>query len=145
MQMSEKEYAKFVKDRAPKSKTLRDTLIAFAVGGGICVLGQALGDLYAALRVPEQAAQTLATVSLIFLSGLLTALHVYDDMAKHAGAGLIVPITGFANSVVSPAMEYKTEGLVLGLGSKMFSVAGPVLAYGITASVLYGIILFIFS
>ena len=104
---------------------------------------QGLADLYGLAGAAEKTAKLYSTISLIFLSGLATALGVYDDVAKFAGAGVVVPITGFANSVVSPAMEFRSEGLVLGLGAKMFVVAGPVLAYGITASVLYGVILLI--
>ena len=109
------------------------------------MLGQALTNLYLALDIPKDNATALTSVSLIFLSALLTGLNVYDDIAKRAGAGTLVPITGFANAVVSPALEFKAEGLILGLGAKMFVIAGPVLVYGISASILYGILAFLFG
>jgi len=142
--MTNKDYDKFVKDRSPRSPILKDTAFAFLIGGLICVLGQALADLYKLAGFSATGAKTMSTVTLIFLAALLTALRVYDNIAKFAGAGIVVPITGFANSIVSPAMEFKSEGLVLGLAAKMFVVAGPVLVYGISASVIYGLILLIF-
>lgn len=142
--ITNKDYDKFVKDRAPRSPFLKDVLLAFLIGGLICVIGQALADIFDAAGLSETNSRTLSTITLIFIASLLTALRVYDDIAKFAGAGIVVPITGFANSIVSPAMEFKSEGLVLGLAAKMFVVAGPVLVYGITASVLYGLILLIF-
>jgi stage V sporulation protein AC len=142
--MTNRDYDRFVKDRAPRSPILKDTVLAFLVGGLICVIGQAFVDLYKVAGFTETNAKTMSTVTLIFLAALLTALRVYDNIAKFAGAGIVVPITGFANSIVSPAMEFKSEGLVLGLAAKMFVVAGPVLVYGIAASVIYGLILLIF-
>lgn len=143
--MTDNDYNKFAKDRSPRSPLIKDILLAFLAGGLICVIGQALADLYKLAGFVKEDARVLSTISLIFLAALLTALKIYDNIAKHVGAGIIVPITGFANSVVSPAMEFKSEGLVLGLAAKMFVVAGPVLVYGITASVIYGIILLIFK
>lgn len=115
------------------------------VGGLICVLGQALIDLYQKLGLGREDAGAAASVSLIFLSALLTGLGLYDKIAKFAGAGTLVPITGFANSIVSPAMEFKSEGFIMGMSAKLFTVAGPVLVFGISASILYGIFLKIFS
>lgn len=135
------EYIKLAKKKAPKSKLLADVIKAFLVGGAICTLGEAISTLYTdVLLLPEDAAAAWTSMSMIFLGSLLTALGVYDKIGRFAGAGSIVPITGFANSIVSPAMEFKSEGLVLGMAAKMFSVAGPVLVYGIGASVIAGMI-----
>ena len=141
MDMSNAEYAALVKRLAPKSNLLADTLRAFLVGGLICVLGQLLLMLYASWGAGEDAAASWCSITLIFLSALLTGLGVYDDIAKFAGAGSLVPITGFANAVAAPAIEYKTEGWVTGLAVKIFTIAGPVLVYGLAASVIYGGIL----
>lgn len=140
MDLSEKEYGKLVDRLAPKSKTLRNCIWAFCVGGAICALGQAFLNLYQYLGLEKQAAGTLTSVTLVFLSALFTGLALYDDLAKHAGAGTLVPITGFANSVAAPAVEFKTEGFITGLAVKMFTIAGPVLVYGLAASVIYGVI-----
>ena len=137
------EYSAMVKKAAPPSPVLKDCLLAFLSGGSICTLGQLLADLYMLWGLPEKDARTCVSVSLIFLSAALTAFGVYDNIAKHAGAGTLVPITGFANSMVSPAMEFKSEGFILGVGAKMFTIAGPVIVYGIVASVVYGIIYWI--
>lgn len=115
---------------------------AFVVGGAICALGQGLINLYKNFDLSETAAAIAASVTLIVIAALLTGFGVFDDIAKHAGAGTIVPITGFANAMVSPALEFKSEGLILGTGAKLFTLAGPVLAYGIGASVVYGLILY---
>lgn len=144
MQISQKQYQSMYEKASPGSNLFVDCLWAFGVGGTICALGQWLCDLYRAAGLSLTAASAWVSITLIGLSALLTALRIYDKLAKHAGAGTIVPITGFANSIVSPAMEYKSEGLVLGIGAKMFTVAGPVLVYGTTASVLYGLILYLF-
>lgn len=120
-------------------------LRAFVVGGLICVVGQLILNGYTALELSEQDAAAATSVSLVFLSAVLTALSVYDDLAKIAGAGTLVPITGFANAVVSPAIEFKAEGFVTGMAAKMFIIAGPVIVYGTVASVLYGVILVIFG
>ncbi len=141
MDMSNAEYAALVKRLAPKSNLLADTLRAFLVGGLICVLGQLLLMLYASWGAGEDAAASWCSITLIFLSALLTGLGVYDDIAKFAGAGSLVPITGFANAVAAPAIEYKTEGWVTGLAVKIFTIAGPVIVYGLAASVIYGGIL----
>ena len=141
MNMSNAEYAALVKRLAPKSNLLADTLRAFLVGGLICVLGQLLLMLYASWGAGEDAAASWCSITLIFLSALLTGLGVYDDIAKFAGAGSLVPITGFANAVAAPAIEYKTEGWVTGLAVKIFTIAGPVIVYGLAASVIYGGIL----
>lgn len=127
---------------SPDSKTALNCLKAFLVGGLICSLGQALTNLYLLLNLSLTDARTLTSVSLVFLGGLLTSIGIYDNIAKHAGAGTLVPITGFANSIVAPAIEFKSEGFVLGLGAKMFVIAGPVLVYGITASVVFGVLYF---
>jgi stage V sporulation protein AC len=141
--MDVKKYQDLVNRSAPKSPILKDCIFAFLIGGGICTLGQVLLTIYENLGAEQDTASTLASVSLIFLSVLLTALGVFDNIAKHAGAGTIVPITGFANSVASPAIEFKSEGWVLGLGAKMFTIAGPVIVYGVSASVVCGIIYYI--
>ena len=143
--MSNKAYGKLVKKESDKSPLLIDCIKAFCVGGAICTLGQGLIELYEYLNFGSENARILTSVSLVFLGILLTALRVYDDIAKHAGAGPLVPITGFANSVASPAIEFKTEGFVTGLGVKMFVIAGPVIVYGVTASVVYGIIYYIMN
>lgn len=141
--MTEKEYGKLVKDLSPKSPMSRDCLMAFFVGGLICTLGQLAINGYTALGLEKQDASTAASMSLVALSALLTGLSLYDNIAKHAGAGTLVPITGFANSVAAPAVEFKTEGFILGVGAKMFTIAGPVIVYGVSASVVYGFIYWI--
>ena len=141
--MTEKEYGKLIKEMAPRSPIGKDCLHAFWIGGLICTIGQALINGYAALGLEKQDAGTAASMTLVALSALLTGLSLYDNIAKHAGAGTLVPITGFANSVVAPAVEFKTEGFVLGMAAKMFSIAGPVIVYGLSASVLYGLIYWI--
>ena len=140
-----KEYSQAVKTASPNSTLPKDMLCAFLIGGAICTLGQLFINLYKMAGVEQEIASTGASVTLVFLSATLTALGLYDKIAKHAGAGTLVPITGFANAVVSPALEFKTEGFVLGLGAKMFIIAGPVIVYGTLASVLYGLIIFIFN
>ena len=136
--MTEKRYDELVKELSPKSPILRDCVRAFAVGGAICVLGQIFVNWYTALGLEKEDAGTLASMTLVALSALLTGLSLYDDLAKYAGAGTLVPITGFANSIAAPAVEFKTEGFVLGVGAKMFTIAGPVIVYGLSASVIYG-------
>ncbi len=138
--MTEKQYRRLVKEMSPKSPMGRDCFNAFWIGGLICVLGQLLMNGYGALGMKEEQAGTAASMTLVALSALLTGLSVYDDIAKHAGAGTLVPITGFANSIAAPAVEFKTEGFVLGVGAKMFTIAGPVIVYGLAASVVYGFI-----
>lgn len=140
MNMKKKEYADYVKRRAPKSPILKDCLWAFFVGGGICCAAEGLGALYrSVLELPREDAGTLTSATLVFVAILLTGIGVFDDIAKRAGAGTLVPITGFANAVASPAIDSKSEGLVLGLGAKIFTVAGPVLLYGTLAGAIYGV------
>ncbi len=141
--MSKEEYQRHVELASPPSPVGKNCLLAFLSGGAICTLGQCLCNLYQSMGLELTQARAWVSISLIFLSALLTALGLYDNIAKHAGAGSLVPITGFANSMVSPALEFKAEGFVTGLGAKLFSVAGPVLVFGITASVIYGLILWI--
>ena len=138
--MTEKEYIKLANDIAPRSPMGKDCFHAFWIGGLICALGQLLINCYAWLGLEKTQASTAASMSLVFLSALLTGLSLYDDIAKHAGAGTLVPITGFANAIAAPAVEFRTEGMVLGVGAKMFTIAGPVIVYGTAASVIYGII-----
>lgn len=140
--MTEKEYAKLVEQRMPKSPIWKDCLIAFLVGGAICTLGQALIELYGQW-LDKTDAGTAASMTLVALSALLTGLSLYDNLAKFAGAGTLVPITGFANSVAAPAVEFKTEGFILGVGAKMFTIAGPVIVYGLTAGAVYGVVYWI--
>ena len=128
---------------SPPSSVLKDCMCAFLVGGAICLLGQVLTNLFVSAGIEAETAKTVSTISLVFLSALSTACRFYDNIARHAGAGTLVPITGIANAIVSPAMEFKSEGLVIGTGVKMFNIAGPVIVYGTTASVIYGIILWI--
>ena len=138
--MTEKQYDALVKEMIPPSPLGKDCLIAFLVGGAICCLGQVFLNWYGSLGLDKDMAGTAASMSLVALSALFTGLSLYDDLAKHAGAGTLVPITGFANSIAAPAVEFKTEGFVLGVGAKMFTIAGPVLVYGTAASVVYGFI-----
>ena len=145
MNMSPKENNRYVARLAKKSPLGKDLLNSFLIGGLICVIGQLILNGYTALELSEQDAAAATSVSLVFLSAVLTGLSVYDDLAKIAGAGTLVPITGFANAVVSPAIEFKAEGFVTGMAAKMFIIAGPVIVYGTVASVLYGIILVIFG
>lgn len=145
MDMSNQEYGKYVSSKAKPSPIWKDCLWAFCVGGLICTAGQALMNVFQSAGLEKEDAGTLVSVTLIFVAALLTGLGWFDNIAKHAGAGTLVPITGFANAMVSPALEFKSEGLVTGTGAKLFTVAGPVLAYGIGASVIYGVILYVIS
>ena len=138
--MTEQEYGKLVDGMMPRSPMWRDCLNAFWIGGLICLLGQLAMTGYTALGLEKTDAATAGSLTLVALSALLTGLSVYDDIAKHAGAGTLVPITGFANSIAAPAVEFKTEGFILGVGAKMFTIAGPVIVYGVAASVVYGLI-----
>ena len=138
--MTEKEYGKLVKDMSPKSPLWKDCLWAFLVGGLICTIGQLIMNGYLALGMEKEEAGTAMSMTLVALSALLTGLSLYDNIAKHAGAGTLVPITGFANAVSSAAIEFKTEGFILGVGAKIFTIAGPVIVYGVAASVVYGLI-----
>lgn len=143
--MTEKEYAQLVKNSAPKSPLLRDCLGAFLIGGGICALGQGIAMLWKNAGLSPEEASTLASICLVFLSALLTGLSLYDDIARYAGAGTLVPITGFANAISAPAVEFRTEGFILGVGAKIFTIAGPVIVYGLAASSVYGCILWLIS
>jgi len=143
MDMTNQEYNKYVSAKAKPSPIWKDMVWAFLVGGAICMAGQGLMELYQSWGLDKEDAGTWVSITLIFVASLLTGLGVFDDIAKRAGAGTLVPITGFSNAMVSPALEFKSEGFVTGTGSKLFTVAGPVLAYGISASVVYGIILWI--
>lgn len=141
MNMTPKEYQDYVKAKAPKSPLLRDAALAFAVGGAICVLGQLLINAYLRLGLDKTAAGTAASVTLVGLSALLTGLNLYHRLARFAGAGTLVPITGFANAVAAPAMDFRSEGFVTGTAVKMFTIAGPVIAFGTAAGVAYGVAL----
>ena len=141
MEMTNEEYREYAKRRAPRSNTRLNALKAFLMGGLICCVGQFLLNLYAAAGLDREAAGTACSVTLVLLAALLTGLGVYDDLAKLGGAGTLVPITGFANAVAAPALEFKTEGLVTGTAAKMFVIAGPVIVFGIGSSVIYGLIL----
>ena len=143
--MTEKQYGALVARMAPKSPMWRDCLNAFWIGGLICVVGQIFTNCYGAWGLEKQDAGTAASMTLVALSALLTGLSVYDDIAKHAGAGTLVPITGFANAIAALAVEFKTEGFVLGVGAKMFTIAGPVIVYGLAASVVYGFIYWLYT
>lgn len=141
MDMSKKEYQKYVQDRAKKSPLLKDCVLAFLFGGAICVVGQAIMDGFTSLGLEKLDAGTATSITLVGLSALLTGLNLYNKLARYGGAGTLVPITGFANAVVSPAIDFKSEGFITGMSAKMFTVAGPVIVYGVTASVVYGLIL----
>lgn len=143
MDMSNKDYDKFVQARAQKSPIAKNCLFAFVIGGIICVLGQVILDGFTALGLEKTDAGTATSVSLVALSALLTGLNLYNKLGRFGGAGTLVPITGFANAVVSPAMDFKTEGLITGMAAKMFTVAGPVIVFGVSASVVYGIVYWI--
>ena len=143
MNMSKKEYAEFVKQTEPKSPHLKNFIKAFAIGGAICVIGQLLINMYMGFGLDRDNASAATSVTLIGVSALLTGLGFYAPIAKHAGAGTLVPITGFANSIVSEALEFKSEGYILGLCANMFKLAGPVLVVGISVSVVYGLILLV--
>lgn len=141
--MTKEKYAELVKKRSKDSRIAIDCAKAFVIGGAICTIGQGILELFLYLDFEEDTAKTLTSVSLIFIGVLLTALHQYERLAKHGGAGTLVPITGFANAMSSPAIEFKAEGLITGLAAKMFVIAGPVLVYGTSAAVLYGIIYYV--
>ena len=141
--MTDKDYEKLVDDMSPRSPIGRDCFNAFWIGGLVCAVGQVFINLYTRWGMEKQDASTAASMTLVALSALLTGLSLYDDIAKHAGAGTLVPITGFANAIAAPAVEYKTEGMILGVGAKIFTSAGPVIVYGVTASVVYGLIYWI--
>ncbi len=141
--MTNKQYGKYVEKRANKSPILLDCIRAFVTGGLICLTGEAFSQLYIFLEFDSETSLLLASLSLIVLSGLLTGIGVFDKIAKFGGGGALVPITGFANSVVAPAIEAKSEGYVTGVASKIFTIAGPVILYGIFSSIIYGIIYYL--
>ncbi len=143
MNIGQNQYNEMTKIVSPKSKTWLNTIKAFCIGGLICSIGQLLNKLYTSLGLDEKNAALLVSTSLIFISALLTGLKLYEKIAKHGGAGTLVPITGFANAVVSPAIEFRSEGYILGVGAKIFVIAGPVILYGTVASVIYGVIYYI--
>ena len=145
MDMTNAEYGEYVKKKQPKSPFGRDVGKAFLVGGTICALGQGLSVFYRSRGLSQDNAATAVSLTLIFLGALLTGLGVYDDIARFAGAGTLVPITGFANSVVAPALEFRREGLIPGTAAKMFTIAGPVIVYGVGASIVYGLLLVLFQ
>ena len=141
MEMSPQEYQQYVKQKALKSPIFKDTALAFLVGGAICALGQLIQNGYVSLGLERVDAGTATSVTLVFLSALFTGLNLYNSLARYAGAGTLVPITGFANAVVSPAIDFKSEGFVTGMAAKMFTVAGPVIVFGTLASAVYGVVL----
>lgn len=141
--MTEKEYQDLAEELAPKSPIGKDCFHAFWIGGLICTIGQVFLNFYKNMGLDQDAAGTATSMSLVALSALLTGLSLYDNIAKHAGAGTLVPITGFANAIAAPAVEFRTEGMILGTAAKMFTIAGPVIVYGVSASVVYGLIYWI--
>ena len=138
MDLSPQEYQQYVKQRAQKSPLVKDVVLAFVIGGLICVLGQLIQNGWAAAGLNQEDAGTATSCSLVLLSALLTGLNLYNKIARFGGAGTLVPITGFANAVVSPAIDFKSEGIVTGMAAKMFLVAGPVIVFGALARVVYG-------
>lgn len=145
MKMTNQEYREFAEKHAPRSAERSNMLRAFLVGGAICLAGQLIVNFYLSMGLDKDSAATAGSITLVFIGALLTGLGVYDDMAKIGGAGTLVPITGFANSVAAPALEFKTEGFVTGTAVKMFSIAGPVIVYGIAASVVYGLVYWVYT
>ena len=139
--MSKQEYDTLIKQREKSSPIVKDCIFAFLIGGAICVLGQLIREGWLAMGLSDQDAATATSASLILLSVLLTGLNVYNKIARYGGAGTLVPITGFANAVASPAIDFRSEGFVTGMAARMFTVAGPVIVYGVIASAVYGVIL----
>lgn len=139
--MTPEEYQKYVKSIAPKSPIVKDTLFAFVIGGGICVVGQLIQNGWTATGLGKEEAGTATAMTLVLISALLTGLNLYNKIARFGGAGTLVPITGFANAVVSPAIDFKSEGFITGMAAKMFQIAGPVIVFGTLASVVYGVVL----
>lgn len=144
MKVTQQEYSKMTDKVSPGTTCMKNMIFAFISGGIICTIGQALFQFYMSFGLDKKDSRASVSVTLVGLGALLTALKLYDNIAKHAGAGSLVPITGFANSIVAPAIEFKSEGHVMGIGAKMFIIAGPVLVFGITASVVYGLIIWLF-
>ncbi|GHU79751.1 stage V sporulation protein AC [Clostridia bacterium] len=143
--LTNNQYSEMVKKASPGSKSALTIPMAFLFGGAICALGEGLINLYMYWGMERDLAFAGCSITLVFLSALLTGLNVYDNIAKIAGAGALVPITGFANAVASPALEFKAEGYVLGLGAKLFAIAGPVIVYGVSAGIVYGVVAFLFG
>ena len=143
--MTEKQYDALVKELSPRSPVGKDCIWAFCVGGVICVLGQVLINWYLSLGLEKQDASGAASMTIVAAAALLTGLGIFDDIAKRAGAGTLVPISGFANAIAAPAVEFQTEGRILGTAAKMFTIAGPVIVYGVTASVIYGVIYWLYT
>ena len=142
---TKEDYANYVKSVSPNSKLGINVIKAFVVGGLICIIGQFVINYFKTKGLDKETVSSLTSIVMIFLGAFLTGLNVYDEIGRFAGAGSIVPISGFANSVASPAMEFKSEGLILGMGAKMFIVAGPVIVYGICSSIIVGIIYYLLS
>ena len=143
--MTEKDYQTLTDELAPRSPIGKDCFHAFWIGGLICTIGQVFLNFYKNMGLDKDMAGTATSMTLVALSALLTGLSLYDNIAKHAGAGTLVPITGFANSIAAPAVEFKTEGMILGTAAKMFTIAGPVIVYGLSASVVYGLIYWVYT
>ena len=144
MEMSPEEYQKYVHQKAQKSPILKDTVLAFLIGGAICVIGQAIQNGWSAAGLSQEDAGTATSCTLVFLSALLTGLNLYNKIARFGGAGTLVPITGFANAVVAPAIDFKSEGFITGMAARMFTVAGPVIVFGTVASAIYGLLYWLF-
>lgn len=145
MKMSNEEYAQYIKNKMPRSPLAKDMLLAFIFGGLICCVGQLITDLWGRFGLEKEDASTAATICMVFLGALCTGLGFYDDLAKYGGAGTLVPITGFSNAVASPALEFRTEGFITGTSVKIFNIAGPVIVCGISASVIYGLVYWIWG
>lgn len=145
MNITPSEYAKLAKKASPNTKSYKTIPCAFLIGGLICVIGQLLMEFFKSIDIDKLTSSTLTSISLVLLSAILTGLNIYDNIAKLGGAGTLVPITGFSNAVCSPALEFKSEGYILGLGAKMFIIAGPVIVYGILTSIAYGLIIYLFK
>ena len=143
--ISDKAYGEMVKKASPPSRSGRNIVMAFVIGGAICTLGHFFIEMYGRMGISDDVAAPAGAITLIFLAVLLTGLNVYDKLARYGGGGTLVPITGFANAIAAPALEFKSEGYVLGLGAKMFLIAGPVIVYGIASGVVYGLVLYMFN
>jgi stage V sporulation protein AC len=144
MSVTNREYKKMTEIKSPNSPIVKNLFWAFLVGGAICTIGQVIYNVYEYYGLNQLDSSTATSITLIFLSALLTGLKIYDNLAKRSGAGTLVPITGFANAIVAPALEFKSEGYMLGMSAKMFTIAGPVLVFGIASSILYGLVIWIF-